>query len=239
MLKMNRVNTIHIAGLFLLLFSLVSTSQAQKISIRELKGGDLNSISTAVPFITIAPDSRSGAMGDVGIASKPDLNSQHWNVAKYAFMKEDGGMAISYTPWLRRIIPDINLAYLSAYYKPTPNQVISGSLRYFSIGEITFTDFEGQILEQWSPYEMAFDAGYSRLFTDNFSGGVVFRFIQSNLTTKRVMEDSQPGIAVGADLGFYYQNDLRLRGSDAGYALGINLSNMGTPIAYSADTDRI
>lgn len=234
---MIRVKAIHITGICMLILVLGAEASGQ-ITIRELKGGDLNTINTAVPFITIAPDSRAGAMGDVGIASKPDLSSQHWNVAKYAFMEEDGGVAISYTPWLRHIIPDINLAYLSTYYKPTPEQVISGSLRYFSLGQITFTDFQGEILDQWTPYEMTFDAGYSRLFTDNFSGGVVFRFIQSNLTNKRVMEDSQPGIAVGADLGFYYQDELRLSGNDAGYAWGITFSNLGTPIAYTSDGNK-
>ena len=239
MLKTNRVRTIHISGFFMVVFLLGAEAFGQ-ISIRELKGGDLNTINTAVPFLTIAPDSRAGSMGDVGIASKPDLSSQHWNVAKYAFMKEDGGLAISYTPWLRRIIPDINLAYLSTYYKPTPEQVISGSLRYFSLGQITFTDNIGTIQGQFTPFEMALDAGYSRLFTDNFSGGVVFRYIHSDLTSGQTVggEDTKPGIAVGADLGFYYEDELRLSGNDAGYAWGVTLSNLGTPIAYSADRDK-
>lgn len=237
MLKTNRVKTIHIAGLFMVVFMLGAEAFGQRLSIRELKGGDLNTISTAVPFITIAPDSRAGAMGDVGVATSPDINSQHWNVAKYAFMKEDGGLSISYTPWLRHIISDINLAYLSTYYKPTPEQVISGSLRYFSLGQITFTDIQGEIQGQFTPFEMALDAGYTRLFTDNFSGGVVFRYIHSDLTSGQLVggEESRPGIAVGADLGFYYQDDLRLSGNDAGYAWGITLSNLGTPIAYTAD----
>jgi hypothetical protein len=156
-------------------------------------------------------------------------------------MKEDGGLAISYTPWLRRIISDINLAYLSTYYKPTPEQVISGSLRYFSLGQITFTDDIGTIRGQFTPFEMALDAGYSRLFTDNFSGGVVFRYIHSDLTSGQTVggEDTRPGIAVGADLGFYYEDELFLSGNDAGYAWGITLSNLGTPIAYSQDRDPV
>ncbi|MCF8224499.1 MAG: type IX secretion system outer membrane channel protein PorV [Bacteroidales bacterium] len=210
-----------------------------QISIRELKGGDLNTINTAVPFITIAPDSRAGALGDAGVSTRPDLSSQHWNVAKYAFMEEDGGLAISYTPWLRHIIPDINLAYLSTYFKPTNEQVVSGSLRYFSLGQITFTDIEGVIQGQFTPFEMAVDAGYSRLFTDHFSGGIIFRYIHSNLTSGQLVngEESKPGIAVAADLGFYYQNDLRMMRNDASYAWGITLSNLGTPISYTSDDE--
>lgn len=225
----------------LLLFLWAGTDVTAQISIRELKGGDLNTISTAVPFITIAPDSRGGSMGDMGVASHPDVNSQHWNVAKYPFMEDDGGLSISYTPWLRQIIPDINLAYLSTYFKPTREQVVSGSLRYFSLGQITFTDMQGTPQGQYTPFEMAVDAGYSRLFTDHFSGGVAFRYIHSNLTSGQEIEgaESRPGIAVGADLGFYYENELRLSGNDAGYAWGINLSNMGTPVSYTADAERM
>ncbi|MFC2089931.1 type IX secretion system outer membrane channel protein PorV [Bacteroidota bacterium] len=212
-----------------------------QISIRELKGGDLNTINTAVPFITIAPDSRAGALGDAGVATLPDLSSQHWNVAKYAFMKEDGGISISYTPWLRQIIPDINLAYLSSYYKPTYDQVISGSLRYFSLGQITFTDIEGEIQGQFTPFEMAIDAGYSRLFSDHFSGGIVFRYIHSNLTSGQLVngEESRPGIAFATDLGFYYENDMYIKGKKSGYAAGISLTNLGTPISYTADDRKI
>lgn len=240
MFRSNQGKAIQLAGVILLLFFMGSKASGQ-LSIRELKGGDLNTINTAVPFITIAPDSRSGALGDAGVATRPDINSQHWNVAKYAFMEETGGLSISYTPWLRKIIPDINLAYLSSYWKPTDEQVISGSLRYFSLGQITFTDIQGEIQGQFTPFEMAVDAGYSRLFTDNFSGGIVFRYIHSNLTSGQLVggEESQAGISVASDLGFYYQDDLRLGANDAGYAWGVTLSNLGTPISYTADADKI
>jgi len=228
--------------LIVLLFILFGSDAIGQISIRQLKGGDLNTINTAVPFITIAPDSRAGALGDAGVATKPDVSSQHWNVAKYAFMEEDGGLSISYTPWLRQIIPDINLAYLSTYWKPTSDQVISGSLRYFSLGQITFTDIEGEIQGQFTPFEMAVDAGYSRLFSDRFSGGLLFRYIHSNLTSGQLVsgEESKAGIAVATDLGVYYHNDdLRIGGNDAGYAWGISLSNLGTPISYTADARKV
>lgn len=222
------------------LFAVVANGQTE-ISIRELKGGELNTINTAVPFITIAPDSRAGALGDAGVATKPDINSQHWNVAKYAFIEDDGGLSISYTPWLRKIIPDINLAYLSAYFKPSREQVVSGSLRYFSLGSIAFTDIEGVSWGQFTPFELAFDVGYSRLFTDNFSGGIIFRYIHSDLTSGQLIsgEESKAGIAVAADLGFYYQNDFYAGGRRNHYALGLNFSNMGTPISYTADAAKV
>ncbi|MFC2080314.1 type IX secretion system outer membrane channel protein PorV [Bacteroidota bacterium] len=236
---MSRVKSGYFLWMMLAIF-LFGTEVMGQLTIRELKGGDLNTINTAVPFITIAPDSRAGALGDAGVATHPDVSSQHWNAAKYAFMEEDGGISISYTPWLRQIIPDINLAYLSTYFKPTDDQVISGSLRYFSLGQITFTDLQGQIQGQYTPFEMAVDAGYSRLFSDHFSGGIVFRYIHSNLTSGQLVsgEESKAGIAFATDLGVYYQNDLRISGNDAGYAWGISLTNMGTPISYTVDATK-
>lgn len=234
------INRIFLTCGILGLFSATVIGQ-DPISIRQLGGGELNTINTAVPFITIAPDSRAGALGDAGVATKPDINSQHWNVAKYAFIEEDGGLSISYTPWLRKIIPDINLAYLSAYYKPTREQVISGSLRYFSLGSIAFTDIEGISWGQFTPFEMAFDVGYSRLFTDNLSGGIVFRYIHSDLTSGQLIsgEESKAGIAVAADLGFYYENDFYAGGRRHNYAWGVTLTNMGTPISYTADAAKV
>ena len=145
-------------------------------------GPQLNAIQTAVPFMTITPDSRAGALGDVGVATSPDIMSQNWNPAKYPFIESEGGVALSYTPWLRKLINDINLAYLVGFYKFRDNQVISGSLRYFSLGQIVFTNSYGTPQGIYVPNEFAVDAGYSRLLTDRFSGGIVFRFIRSDLT---------------------------------------------------------
>ena len=158
-------------------FILVSINISGQINTGELGGAKLNAIQTAVPFLTIAPDSRSGGMGDGGVATSPDVNAQHWNIAKYAFLDSKGGFAISYTPWLRNLIPDINLAYLSGFFRIDVQQVISTSLRYFSLGSITFTNIDGSFAGQYNPNEFAVDAGYSRLFTENFSGGIAFRFI--------------------------------------------------------------
>jgi hypothetical protein len=226
-------------------FMLVSIHTSAQISTGELGGAniepELNAIQTAVPFLTIAPDSRSGAMGDVGAASAPDVNSQHWNIGKYAFLDSRGGFAISYTPWLRNLIPDINLAYLSGYFRVDEQQVISTSLRYFSLGNITFTNIDGSFAGQYNPNEFAIDAGYSRLFTDNFSGGIAFRFIRSDLTSGQQTSDGQEtkaGISFAADLGFYYQNQVNVGSGDGEWAAGISLTNMGTPISYSVDSDK-
>jgi hypothetical protein len=232
------------AGLIILITGLsilVSTNISGQINTGELGGAELNAIQTAVPFLTIAPDSRSGAMGDGGVATSPDVNSQHWNIGKYAFLDSKGGFAISYTPWLRNLIPDINLAYLSGFFRIDEQQVISTSLRYFSLGNITFTNIDGSFAGQYNPNEFAVDAGYSRLFTDNFSGGIAFRFIRSDLTSGQTTSDGQatkPGISFAADLGFYYQDQVNVGSGDGEWAAGISLTNMGTPIAYSVDADK-
>jgi hypothetical protein len=232
------------AGLIALLtgtFMLASSEVKGQIETGELGGAELNAIQTAVPFLTIAPDSRSGGMGDVGVASTPDVNSQHWNIGKYAFLDSKGGFAISYTPWLRNLIPDINLAYLTGFFRIDEQQVISTSLRYFSLGDITFTNIDGSFAGQYNPNEFAVDAGYSRLFTDNFSGGIAFRFIRSDLTSGQVTSDGQAtraGISFAADLGFYYENQVNVGSSDGEWAAGISLTNMGTPISYTVDADK-
>ena len=212
-------------------FSVISFGQ---ITTGELTG-EINVIQSAVPFLTIAPDSRAGAMGDVGAATAPDINSQHWNAAKYVFMEGQGGVALSYTPWLRRLIPDINLAYLVFYKKLDGLQSVSGSLRYFSLGNIVFTDIYGTAQGQFNPNEFAIDAGYSRLFTDNFSGGIVFRFIRSDLTGRQFVGDidSKAGIAVAADLSFYYTDKIDLGDKDGVLSFGTNIANMGNKISYT------
>ncbi len=198
-------------------------------------GQQLNAIQVTVPFLTIAPDSRSGALGDAGAATSPDINSQYWNPAKYPFIENDGGVAVSYTPWLRKLIGDINLAYLSGYKRIDDRQVVSASLRYFSLGNIVFTNVYGQTIGQFNPNEFSIDAGYSRLLTDNFSGAIAFRFIRSDLTGGNYVggAESKPGMAVAGDLAFYYQNDINLSDKDSRLAFGLNISNMGNKIEYT------
>jgi hypothetical protein len=210
----------------------------------QLSGGGvvphLNTVQTSVPFLTISPDSRASGMGDAGVASKADANSQHWNAAKYPFVQGRGGVSLAYTPWLRNLIPNISLVYLSGYYKINAKSVVSSSLRYFSLGEIVFTNIYGSITGTYEPVEFALDAGYSRLFTDHFSGGVVFRYIQSNLTRGQTTPGGQSthaAISIAGDIGLYYQNEFQLGNQEARWALGMNLSNLGKPISYTEDAN--
>ena len=225
--------------LFLLFFVSGSYTIAQNGTAPS--GPQLNAIQTAVPFMTITPDSRAGGMGDVGVASEPDINSQYWNSAKYPFMESQGGVALSYTPWLRRLINDINLAYLAGFYKLDDKQVVSAALRYFSLGQIIFTDNYGTPQGIYVPNEFAIDAGYSRLLTDNFSGGIVFRFIRSDLTGGQSVGggESKAAMAIAGDLGFYYRKpDLRLGNTDAILGLGIQIANMGNKVSYTEDQEK-
>ena len=163
----------------------------------------LNTITTAVPFLLIAPDSRSGAMGDAGVASSPDANSMHWNVAKLAFVEKEMGVAVSYSPWLRRLVPDINMSYVSGYKKLGDDNAIGASLRYFSLGDIKFTDDNGNPIGDFNPAEFAVDLGYSQKFGDRFSGGIAARYIFSNLTGGIDVSGSntQAGKSFAVDVG--------------------------------------
>lgn len=197
--------------------------------------GELNAIQTVVPFLTIAPDSRAGAMGDAGVATSPDIYSMHWNPAKFAFIDGKGGVGISYSPWLRNLVSDINIAYLSGYYRFDQKQVINGSLIYSSLGDVSFTDDFGNLIRDYKPNEWSFDLGYSRVFTDNLSGGIAFRFIYSNLTGgfPSGETDTKPGTSFAADVSLFYQKDLELMSKDALLAFGGNISNIGSKMTYS------
>lgn len=197
----------------------------------------MNAIQSSVPFLTIAPDGRSSGMGDVGAASTPDINSQHWNSGKYAFMEGKGGVALSYSPWLTNQIPNIKHLYFTGFYKINDKNTVSSSLRYFSMGRIDFTSIGGTTTSSFYPREFALDAGYSRKFTNRFSGGIVLRYIHSVPTTTQTTsgQENITGTAIAGDLGLYYQDDIQLGEKDAQWALGINISNIGTPVSYSED----
>jgi len=225
--------------LFLGVVALSQNSRAQ-ITTGQLTG-EINTITSAVPFLMIAPDSRSGGLGDAGVALSPDANAMHWNPAKYAFVQDDFGMAISYTPWLRRLIPDINLAYLSGYKRIDQYQTIGFSLLYFSLGNIAFTDIVGAPMGDFNPNEFSIDGAYARSFSDRFSGSLAFRFIYSNLTggvpTGGV--ESHAGIAFASDISLFYQNnDLMAGNYDASFAWGMNISNIGSKISYTQNSDK-
>ncbi|HBC78136.1 MAG TPA: hypothetical protein DEO60_14870 [Bacteroidales bacterium] len=196
---------------------------------------ELNAIQTVVPFLSIAPDSRAGAMGDAGVATSPDAYSQHWNPAKFAFIDGKAGVGISYSPWLRNLVPDINIAYLTGYYRIDEKQVASGSLLYSSLGDVPFTDDFGNLERTFKPNELAFDLGYSRIFAENFSGGIAFRFIYSNLTGGSYSggDATKPGTSFAADISGYYHKDINMFSKDGELAFGLNFSNIGSKMSYS------
>jgi len=201
----------------------------------------INAITTAVPFLTIAPDSRSGALGDAGVALSPDGNSLHWNPAKMAFMDDDVEFTMSYAPWLRELVDDMNLAYVSGVRKISPRQAFGGALRYFSLGNITFTDESGTTIRDFKPAEFSLDAGFSQRFTDRFGGGVTGRFINSNLTggTNVLGANSKPGRSVAVDVGLFYSNPrAQLAGKKGVFNLGMNVSNIGAKMSYTESADR-
>ena len=224
-------------ALTLIITSLSVTVNAQFNDSLSLTGG-LNALRVAVPFLTIAPDSRAGAMGDVGAASTPDVNSQHWNPAKYAFIDKEWGISLSYTPWLRKLVNDINLNYVSGYYRLDKEQVISASLLYFSMGDITFTDINNVQQSHYNPNEFSFDVAYSRLFSDKISGGLAFRYIRSDLTggfSQQGQTAAKAGNAVAADVAMYYQSPISIDSRKGEMAFGLNVSNIGTKLSYNEE----
>ena len=212
---------------------------AQDPSYDELTGG-LNTITTAVPFLLIAPDSRSGAMGDVGVATSPDANSMHWNPAKLAFTSEDIGASISYVPWLRALVPDINLSYITGYKKLDDNQAVGLEMRYFSLGDITFTDIVGTTIGQYKPHEFALGGSYARKLSDQFSLAISARYIYSNLTGGQSAGgiETVAGQSIASDLAGFYTKPVRMGGQDMDLAVGLNISNIGSKVSYTATTIR-
>ncbi len=201
---------------------------------------DINAITTAVPFLLIAPDSRSGALGDIGVSTSPDANSQHWNAAKYAFIEDKMGFSVSYSPWLRKLVNDISLAYLTGYYRIDNMSAISGSLRYFSLGMIEFTDKFGNSQGEYKPNEFAIDAAYSRKLGDNISGSVTLRYINSNLTQGQNVngQSTQVGQAVATDVGVYYSKKIKINKTKGRFSFGLSASNIGSKISYSESLER-
>lgn len=200
---------------------------------------DLNVIQTVVSFLTIAPDSRAGAMGDVGVATTPDVYSMHWNPSKYAFIDGNGGFGISYCPWLRALVPDINILYFGGYYRLDSKQVLAGSLMYSSLGRLEFTTTDGYPIRDFNPTEFSFDAAYSRLLSKHFSGGVALRFIYSNITGGTDVDETatKAGVAFAADASAYYNTAITIGSRKGTIAAGVNLSNIGSKMSYSETRD--
>lgn len=221
--------TIKITALVLLLGCATSMVNAQQTD-------PINVVTSAVPFLRISPDARAGGMGDVGIATSPDANAAFWNLAKTPFNTNKGGISLTYTPWLKGLdINDVYLASLSGFYKLDENQAISGSLRYFSLGNIQFTDFSGQPLGEYRPREFAFDAGYSRKLSEKLGLGITLRYINSSLASGDPNNSGtsyKPGTSVAADLSMFHTG---VKEDGSGLNYGVTLSNLGSKISYTND----
>lgn len=221
-----------------LIVSLVSAKSQSTLGRSDLQ---LNTITTAVPFLLIAPDSRAGALGDAGVATSPDANSIHWNPAKLAFIDKEMGLSVSYSPWLRRLVPDISLSYVSFYKKLGKDHTLGASLRYFSLGDIKFTDDVGNALGDFRPNEFAVDVAYSRKLGDKLSGGIAARYIYSNLTGGIDVSGSntRAGTSFAVDVSAFYTNpDIELFGQNTTLNIGLNLSNIGAKISYTDDANK-
>lgn len=193
---------------------------------------EYNVIPISVQMLNIAPEARGTAMGDAGVASTPDISSQHWNPAKYAFMDSKAGASLSITPWLRQLVNDINLFYAVGYYKLDSRNTVSASLRYFSLGDLIFYDEEGYEQGTAKPNEFAIDAAYSIKLSDYISGGVALRYIHSDLGYQNLDDEGSAGNAFAADLSFYFKKGISVGGNDADVMAGVNISNIGTKVSY-------
>ena len=206
----------------------------------EIAGKDIskNYISTAVPILLIAPDARSGGMGDVGVASTPDAYSSHWNSAKYAFIEDDFGMGMSYVPWLRKLgAADMNLLNLTGFKRINDRSAVAASLTYFSLGSIEFTDIDGTSKGTYKPNEFGLDVSYSMKLSENLSIGATGRYVRSDLTQGVDVGTSttKAGNAIAADLGMYYQSETNMFDMPGELAAGLFISNLGSKISYSDD----
>lgn len=189
----------------------------------------------SVPALIIAPDARGGSMGDIGAATEADANSQYWNPAKYPFCIGRAGVAVNYTPWLRQLVNDINLAYVSGFYRIGDYQAVSASLNYFSMGEVsTGSSVDGTADMTISPYEMSIDVAYSRMLSESFSAAVALRFIYSDITYD-YSDDTSPGKAFAADIALYWNRYFIAGSRECNFGLGLNISNIGSKISYGGD----
>ncbi len=202
---------------------------------------EFNPIETGVNSLNIAPDARSASMGDLGVATDPDANSQYWNPSKYAFAYSSGGVSLSYTPWLRKLVNDIFLANLAGYWKigSNDNQAISASLRYFSLGEVTTSMNEGDAGQTLNPYELSVDVGYSRKLSEKFSMGVVFRYIYSDLgfSDSYAGDQTTGASAFSADISGYFTTYPIIGRNECQWSWGWNISNIGTKVSYNNGED--
>lgn len=217
-----------ILSLFLLTWIASATMAQDKKDI-------FNPVNHSVTSQMIAPDARAAGMGDVGVATDPDVNSQFWNPAKYPFTISRAGVSLNYTPWLRQLVNDMDLAYLSGYYRIGDYSAVSSSLRYFSLGEVTTGgSTDGSAAMTIKPYELSFDVAYSLMLSEKFSLGAAVRWIYSDLTYN-FNEETAPGSAFAADISAYYQNYINIGSRECQLGLGMNISNIGSKITFGGD----
>lgn len=222
----------------ILLMAVMVVVGARSYAQNQILGQNLNPnvITTAVPFVSISPDARGGSMGDCGVASEADVYSMHYNPAKYSFLDQKMSIGLGYSPWLRNLVPDMNLAYLAFATKLNNESALGATLRYFSCGEITFTNENGQSQGDYRPNEWALDVTYSRMLTEYLSGAVAGRFIYSNLT-QGVTEGSSVGWSVAADVAVYYKRPVEwFSDMDADFSWGVSINNIGSKVSYDFTT---
>lgn len=204
------------------------------------KSIQLNTITTAVPFMMIGPDSRSGGMGELGAGISPDANSIHWNTSKLAFADKDSDISLSYSPWLRRLVKDIHLSYLSGYKKLGKRHSVGGSLRFFSLGNITFTDASNNVIRDFTPSEFALTGSYAFLLHKKLSIGLNGNFVYSNLTggVNVLGSDTKPAMGGSADISLsYYDKEIKLGKKKAILGIGLTISNIGNKMRYTSSQD--
>jgi hypothetical protein len=223
-------------------FGILNSGLSAQIS-RSMLAGQQNVITTAVPFLTITPDSRRAALGDAGVASSADANSVFWNAASLAFADKEAGISTSYAPWLRSLVPGISFNYVSGYSKINNRSAIGGSFRFFTFGEINFTDDVGNPLGTFKPSEYAVDLCYATQLSKNWSIGTALRYINSNLAGTRTLNGITPkvGRSGAGDISAMYRNKMKAKvngeNKDLRYTVGINLQNLGSRITYSDRTN--
>ena len=224
---MNRIIRIVLTSVFAFVVTSVSAQDKKDM---------FNPVNASVTSQTIAPDARAAGMGDVGVATEADANSQYWNPAKYPFAISRAGVSLNYTPWLRELVSDMDLAYLAGYYRIGDYSAISGSLRYFSLGEVFMTSDISATDNAMTinPYEMSVDVAYSMMLSEKFSWAAALRFIYSDLTYDYT-DDTAPGSAFAADVSLYYQDYLNLGDRECQVGLGMNVSNIGSKITFGGD----
>ena len=224
-----------VLSLFFLFIGIYCSAQVQPIGL----GGvnlDRRPITTAVPFLGFAPDSRASAMGDVGVATSPDANSVHWNNAKLAFIDTDMGFSFSYAPWLGNIVDDMSLNYLTFYKRLDPTQTIGFSMRYFDLGEIALRDDNANSLGIENPNELAIDGTYSRKLSENMGIGGSLRFVWSNIASNlQGAPDASAGTSVAVDIGWYYTKPISISGRESELSFGAHISNIGQKLTYTTE----